>query len=165
MVNPTTIRSRPRWCLKFIRNETIHGTIDAQSLYLQQQQNENENRLVFETVSKYIARTKWFDWTKMWKGIECTYWVVDYEDSVWQLRLCNSDLNTCIFCFNLTCNCLSTPPPIMIILLTTLDLCYQYLIREKDLHKFYILFYESHRTYIYLNTCNCMLQFHEINIV
>ena len=48
----------------FIRNETIQtlGTIDVQSLIFGNSlKNENENRLVFETVSKYIARTKRFD--------------------------------------------------------------------------------------------------------
>ena len=48
----------------FIRNEAIQtlGTIDVQSLIFGNSlKNENENRLVFETVSKYIARTKRFD--------------------------------------------------------------------------------------------------------
>jgi hypothetical protein len=48
----------------FIRNETIQtlGTIDVQSLIFGNIiKNENEDRLVFETVSKYIARTKRFD--------------------------------------------------------------------------------------------------------
>jgi hypothetical protein len=48
----------------FIRNETIQTpcTIDVQSLIFGNSlKNENENRLVFETVSKYIARTKRFD--------------------------------------------------------------------------------------------------------
>jgi len=49
----------------FIRNETIQtmGTIDVQSLiFASSLKNENENRLVFETVSKHVARTKRFDW-------------------------------------------------------------------------------------------------------
>jgi hypothetical protein len=38
------------------------GTIDVQSLIFGNSlKNENENRLVFETVSKYIARAKLFD--------------------------------------------------------------------------------------------------------
>ena len=38
------------------------GTIDVQSLIFGNSiENENENRLVFETVSKYIIRTKRFD--------------------------------------------------------------------------------------------------------
>jgi hypothetical protein len=48
----------------FIRNETIQtlGSIDVQFLIFGNSlKNENENRLVFETVSKYIARTKRFD--------------------------------------------------------------------------------------------------------
>ena len=48
----------------FNRNETIQtlGTIDVQSLIFGHSlKNENENRLVFDTVSKYIARTKRFD--------------------------------------------------------------------------------------------------------
>jgi hypothetical protein len=47
----------------FIRNETIQtlGTIDVQSLIFGNSlKNENENKLVFETVSKYIVRTKRF---------------------------------------------------------------------------------------------------------
>ena len=48
----------------FIRNAIIQtlGTINVQSLIFGNSlKNENENRLVFETVSKYIARTKRFD--------------------------------------------------------------------------------------------------------
>jgi hypothetical protein len=48
----------------FIRNETMQtlGTIDVQSLIFGNSlKNENENRLVFETVLKYIARAKLFD--------------------------------------------------------------------------------------------------------
>jgi hypothetical protein len=48
----------------FIRSETIQtlGTIDVQSLIFGNSiTNENENRLVFETVSMYIGRTKRFD--------------------------------------------------------------------------------------------------------
>ena len=48
----------------FIRNETIHtlGTIDVQSLIFGNSiKNENENILVFETMSKYIGRTYRFD--------------------------------------------------------------------------------------------------------
>jgi hypothetical protein len=48
----------------FIRIETIQTlcTIDVQSLIFGNSlKNENENRLVFETVSKYIARTKRFE--------------------------------------------------------------------------------------------------------
>jgi hypothetical protein len=38
------------------------GTIDVESLIFGNSlKNENENRSVFETVSKYIARTKRFD--------------------------------------------------------------------------------------------------------
>ena len=50
----------------FISNETIQtlGTIYVQSLIFGNSiKSENENRLVFETVSKYIARTNRFDWT------------------------------------------------------------------------------------------------------
>jgi len=46
-------------CKGSVRNETIQtlGTIDVQSLIFGSSlKNENENRLVFETVSKYIAR-------------------------------------------------------------------------------------------------------------
>ena len=54
-------------------------------------------------------------------------------------------------------------PPIMIILLTTVYKCYQYLIRKTDLHKFDNLLLNpiEHCKYIYSN--NCMLKFHEIN--
>jgi hypothetical protein len=48
----------------FIRNETMQTlcNIDVQSLIFGNSlKNENENRLVFETVSKYIVRTKRFD--------------------------------------------------------------------------------------------------------
>ena len=48
----------------FISNETIQtlDTIYVQSLIFGNNiKSENENRLVFETVSKYIARTKRFD--------------------------------------------------------------------------------------------------------
>ena len=40
----------------------------------QQLKNENENKMVFETVSMYmyISRTERFDWTKMGKGIDQT---------------------------------------------------------------------------------------------
>ena len=75
----------------FIRNETIQTlpTIDVQSLIFGNSlKNENENRLVFETVSKYIARTT----TKLIKHkcakeltrlhINYIYWVVDYDDSM-----------------------------------------------------------------------------------
>jgi hypothetical protein len=51
---------------KDYKDETIQtiGTIDVQSLIFGNSiNNENENRSVFETVSKYIARTKRFDWT------------------------------------------------------------------------------------------------------
>jgi hypothetical protein len=45
----------------YIYYERNH-TIDVQSLIFGNSiKNENENRLVFETVSKYIARTKRFD--------------------------------------------------------------------------------------------------------
>jgi hypothetical protein len=57
--------------------------------------------------------------------MNCTYW--DSVDSAWQLPLCNFGLE--IFGFDLTIF-------IMIILLTTVYQCYQYLIRETDLHKF-----------------------------
>ena len=44
------------------KNTNSIGTIDVQSLIFGNSiKNENENRLVFETVSKYIARTKRFD--------------------------------------------------------------------------------------------------------
>jgi hypothetical protein len=47
--------------LNISKNTNSIGTIDVQSLIFGNSiKNENENRLVFETVSKYIARTIFF---------------------------------------------------------------------------------------------------------
>jgi hypothetical protein len=47
--------------LNISKNTNSIGTIDVQSVIFGNSiKNENENRLVFETVSKYIARTIFF---------------------------------------------------------------------------------------------------------
>jgi hypothetical protein len=57
---------------------------------------QNKQKLIEQKCGKELTRLH----------MNCTYWVVGREDSRWQLRICNFDLE--IFCFNLTSNYIYT---------------------------------------------------------